>query len=64
MAMKGNYRAGKSSSIGGNGVTHNAGKRTPSTFSKVTASAGKSSGLNCKGDPKGCAPMGKGGKSC
>ena len=55
------YSKGKSSSLGGkNSVTHNGGKSTPKTFSKVTASAGKSSGTNRMGDPKGCAPMGKG----
>ncbi len=55
------YAKGKSSSLGGkHSVTHSCGKSTPKTFSKVTASAGKNSGTNRNGDPKGCAPMGKG----
>ena len=55
------YSKGKSSSLGGkHSVTHNGGKRPNATGGKVTASAGKSSGTNRMGDPKGCAPMGKG----
>lgn len=55
------YKAGKSSSLGGkHGVSHGMGKKTPSTFSKVTASAGKSSGTARDGDPKGAPAMGKG----
>ena len=58
MAMKGLGYVGKSSGIHNHGgVTHDAGKRTPSTFSKVTAAAGKNSGTNTAGDPKGCKPM-------
>lgn len=36
------------------------GKKPNITGAKVTASAGKASGLKRSGDPKGCAPMGKG----
>ena len=36
------------------------GKKTPSTFSKVSGSAGKSSGTKRAGDPKGAPAMGKG----
>ncbi len=55
------YSSGKKSSLAGKtGVSHDMGKKTPSTFSKVTASAGKSSGAARGGDPKGCSPMGKG----
>lgn len=51
------YASGKKSGLHNNGVSHSMGKKTPSTFSKVSASAGKDSGTNRKGDPKGCAPM-------
>ena len=50
------YQAGKK----GGSVSADMGKKTPSTFSKVTAAAGKNSGTNRNGDPKGCSPMGKG----
>ncbi len=59
-AVKGIYGAGKSSGMHNNGVTHSSGKRTPSTFSKVSASAGKSSGTARGGDKGGCSPMGNG----
>lgn len=51
------YSAGKKT---GTGVTAGMGKHTPSTFSKVSASAGKSSGTKREGDAKGASPMGKG----
>ncbi len=52
------YSHGKKTGlIGKNGTTHDMGKSTPKTFSKVTASAGKNSGTNRNGDPKGCKPM-------
>ena len=52
------YKIGKTSSLGGkHNVSHSGGKRTPSTFSKVTASAGKSSGTARGGDKDGCKPM-------
>jgi hypothetical protein len=52
------YNHGKKTGlVGKHGVTADMGKKTPSTFSKVTASAGKSSGINRNGDPKGCKPM-------
>lgn len=55
------YKIGKSSSLGGkHSVTHDMGKKTPSTFSKVTASAGKSSGTRRDGDKSGAPAMGKG----
>lgn len=58
---KGLQYVGKSSGIHNHGgVTHDSGKKTASTFSKVTASAGKSSGTARGGDSKGCSPMGKG----
>lgn len=58
MAVKGLQYVGKSSGIHNHGgVTHDSGKKTPSTFSKVSASAGKSSGAARNGDPKGCKPM-------
>lgn len=50
------YSAGKK----GGSTSHDMGKKTPSTFSKVNASAGKNSGTARDGDPKGCSPMGKG----
>ena len=56
-AVKGIYGAGKSSGMHNKGVSHDMGKKTPSTFSKVSASAGKDSGTARKGDPKGCSPM-------
>lgn len=51
------YSKGKS---GGMGTTHDMGKKVPSTFSKVTHSAGKNSGTARHGDKKGAAPQGKG----
>ncbi len=51
------YSKGKS---GGMGTTHDMGKKVPSTFSKVSASAGKKSGTSRDGDMKGCSPQGKG----
>ena len=52
------YKQGKSSSLGKtNSVNHAGGKRTPSTFSKVSASAGKNSGTRTSGDKNGCKPM-------
>jgi hypothetical protein len=55
------YKMGKSSSLGGkHSVNHEGGKRPNVTGAKVTASAGKNSGIARNGDPKGCAPMGKG----
>lgn len=51
------YAAGKKT---GMGTTHNMGKKTPATFSKVSAAAGKSSGTARNGDAKGAKPMGKG----
>lgn len=57
-AVKGLNYVGKSSGIHNHGgVTHDSGKRTPSTFSKVTAAAGKSSGTARNGDKGGCKPM-------
>ena len=53
------YSAGKKT---GSGVTTKMGKHTPSTFSKFSASAGKSSGTRTEGDAKGAAPMGGKGK--
>jgi hypothetical protein len=53
------YAAGKKT---GMGTTSAMGKKTPSTFSKVSASAGKSSGTRREGDAKGAAPMGGKGK--
>ena len=50
------YQAGKK----GGSTSASMGKKTPSTFSKVSASAGKSSGTRREGDTKGAAPMGKG----
>lgn len=52
------YSAGKKASMVN--VTASAGKKTPSTFSKVSNSAGKSSGTARSGDPKGAPAMGKG----
>ena len=52
----------KTGLVGKHGVTADMGKKTPATFSKVTASAGKSSGTARGGDPKGCSPMGGKGK--
>lgn len=61
MAVKGHYGTGKSSGLHNKGgVTHDMGKKTPSTFSKVSASAGKSSGTARGGDKGGCSPMGNG----
>lgn len=55
------YKVGKSSSLGGkHSTTHDMGKKTPSTFSKVSASAGKSSGTKRTGDSNGAPVMGKG----
>lgn len=51
------YSKGKS---GGMGTTHDMGKKVPSTFSKVTHSAGKNSGTSRTGDKSGCSPQGKG----
>lgn len=48
----------KTGLVGKNGTSHDMGKKTPSTFSKVTASAGKSSGTARGGDKGGCSPMG------
>jgi hypothetical protein len=57
------YSKGKSSSLGGkHSVTASGGKSANSTGAKVTASAGKNSGTNRNGDPKGCSPMGGKGK--
>ena len=56
-AVKGIYGAGKGTSLGVHGVTHNSGKNTPSHGGKVTASAGKNSGTARGGDKKGCGPM-------
>ena len=53
------YSAGKKT---GSGVTTAMGKHTPATFSKVSASAGKSSGTRTEGDKSGAAPMGGKGK--
>ena len=66
MAVKGHYGSGKKSALASStGVTHSMGKQTRSTFSKVGASAGQSSGTARSGDKSSCAPMGgKGGKSC
>ena len=55
------YNSGKKS-----GITHataSMGKKANSTGAKVSASAGKSSGTNLTGDPKGAAPFGSGRKS-
>ena len=51
------YSAGKK---GGMGTTAGMGKKTPSTFSKVSASAGKSSGTRRDGDKSSAPAMGKG----
>lgn len=51
------YSTGKKS---GSNVSHGMGKKTPSTFSKVSASAGKSSGTRRDGDKSGAPAMGKG----
>ena len=54
------YNSGKKS-----GLTHataSMGKKANSTGAKVTASAGKSSGTNLNGDPKGAAAFTHGGK--
>lgn len=51
------YSTGKKS---GSNVSHGMGKKTPSTFSKVGASAGKSSGARRDGDKGGAPAMGKG----
>lgn len=53
------YAAGKKT---GMGVTTKMGKHTPSTFSKVSASAGKSSGTRTEGDKNGAPAMGGKGK--
>ena len=50
------YSAGKK----GGSTTAEMGKKANSLGVKVSASAGKSSGTARDGDPKGCAPMGKG----
>ena len=52
------YSSGKKTGlIGKHGVSHDQGKGTPSTFSKVSASAGKNSGTARGGDKSGCKPM-------
>lgn len=56
----GMYSTGKKSGGHNNGVTHNMGKTTPKTFSKVGASAGKSSGTRRDGDKSSAPAMGKG----
>jgi hypothetical protein len=50
------YQAGKK----GGSTSHDMGKKPNSTGVKVSNSAGKSSGLNRMGDPKGAPAMGKG----
>jgi hypothetical protein len=57
------YAKGKSSSLAGKqGTSASMGKGSNSTGAKVMASAGKNSGTNRDGDPKGCSPMGGKGK--
>lgn len=52
------YSAGKKTGIvGKHGPSHDMGKSTPSTFSKVSASAGKNSGTARNGDKSGSKPM-------
>jgi hypothetical protein len=50
------YKAGKSHGS----TTAEMGKKANSVGTKVMHSAGKDSGTARDGDPKGCAPMGKG----
>jgi hypothetical protein len=50
------YKAGKAHGS----VTASMGKKPNATGAKLTASAGAKSGTARAGDPKGCAPMGKG----
>ena len=54
------YSKGKQAHSTGAYTPASMGKKTPSTFSKVTGSAGKSSGTARNGDPKGAPAMGKG----
>ena len=54
------YSKGKQAHSTGAYTPASMGKKPNITGAKVTASAGKSSGANRSGDPKGCAPMGKG----
>lgn len=58
------YNKGKMSghSTGTTNPNYNAGKGSPSNGVKVTASAGKSSGANRSGDPKGAPAMSHAGK--
>jgi hypothetical protein len=50
------YKAGKSHGS----TSHDMGKKPNSTGVKVSNSAGKSSGTDRMGDPKGAPAMGKG----
>lgn len=54
------YSKGKTTGLHNHGTTHDMGKKVPSTFSKVSASAGKNSGTSRTGDKSGCSPQGKG----
>lgn len=54
--MSSMYKAGKNHGS----TSHGMGKKTPSTFSKVSASAGKNSGTRRDGDKDGAPAMGKG----
>jgi hypothetical protein len=58
------YKHGKSSghSTGTTNPSYNAGKSAPTNGVKLTASAGKSSGINRSGDPKGAPAMSHAGK--
>lgn len=50
------YSAGKKGGM----TSHSMGKKPDTTGVKVSSAAGKKSGTARDGDPKGCAPMGKG----